>query len=639
MDRNEKIKTYYNVAVVAGIITLIAGFLLLFNYLQMTSADPVESKALDALVERLDDEPDNNQLKEEIRNLDLMARKAYFTAKWQIQTGGWILLFSAIVLILALRNYFVLTNKIEKPEKNPVSENASRLISSRWLLIAGLVVISSAFIASFLSVDYLSRYETAGPETVEQSAPDVEVVDLTEAAEQAEPENETEEVEEAELKADSLPDNAEKEESVEAETEAIEQVDEVQKVAAEADEVIKEKEVKEPQQAFTPEFPSKSAIESQFNSFRGAWGNGISKAQNLPLEWDAETGSNILWTADIPISGYSSPVVWDNRVFVTGGNQAERRVFCYDTSSGKLLWNNLVENIEGSPSTPPETTEDTGLAAPTSVTDGNVVVSIFGTGDIIAFTMEGERVWARNLGVPDNHYGHSSSLMAWDGKVLVQYDTNKSGRLLALNMYSGETVWDVSRDNRISWASPILAEIDGEMQVATSTAPKVAGHLVETGEELWSVECMMGEVGPSPTFANGLVIAGNEYATLAAIDPEKGEIVWESYDYLPEVASPAVADGLLFIATTYGVFACYDVHTGNKYWEMEFDEGFYASPVIGDGKLYAPDMQGVVHVIAIEREGEKLAANEMGERIVTTPALLNNRIYIRSDNKLYCIGQ
>lgn len=634
MNKNEKIKTYYNVAVVAGVITLVVGFLLLFNYLQMSGTDPVESKALDALIQRLDDDPGNSQLKEEIRNLDLMARKAYFTAKWQIQTGGWILLFSAIILILALRNYFVLTNKIEEPEKNPVSENAARVISSRWVLIAGLIIISAAFLSSFLSVDYLSRYETVDDGAKEQADKAVEVVDLTEEGEKAVPETEMEKKEEAVLVADTLPGDVEEEES-----EKVKQNREEQENTAEVAELKKEKEIKDQPQSFTADFPSKSAIESQFNSFRGAWGNGISKAENLPLKWDVGAGTNILWTADIPISGYSSPVVWENRVFVTGGNQKERRVFCYDTASGKLLWNNLVDNIGGSPSTSPETSEDTGLAAPTSVTDGNVVVSIFGTGDIIAFTMEGKRVWARNLGVPDNHYGHSSSLLAYDGKVLVQYDTNKSGRLLALDIVTGETVWDVSRDNRISWASPILAEVDGKMQVVTSTAPKVAGHSIETGEELWAVECMMGEVGPSPAYANGLVIAGNEYATLAAIDPAKGEIVWESNEYLPEVASPVVADGLLFIATTYGVFACYDVHTGNKYWEMEFDEGFYASPVIGDDKLYAPDMQGVVHVIAIEREGKKLAANEMGERIVTTPALLDNRIYLRSDNKLYCIGQ
>jgi outer membrane protein assembly factor BamB len=634
MNKNEKIKTYYNVAVVAGVITLVVGFLLLFNYLQMSGTDPVESKALDALIQRLDDDPGNSQLKEEIRNLDLMARKAYFTAKWQIQTGGWILLFSAIILILALRNYFVLTNKIEEPEKNPVSENAARVISSRWVLIAGLIIISAAFLSSFLSVDYLSRYETVDDGAKEQADKAVEVVDLTEEDEKAVPETEMEKKEEAVLVADTLPGDVEEEES-----EKVKQNREEQENTAEVAELKKEKEVVNQPKSLTSDFPSKSAIESQFNSFRGAWGNGISKAENLPLKWDVGAGTNILWTADIPISGYSSPVVWENRVFVTGGNQKERRVFCYDTASGKLLWNNLVDNIGGSPSTSPETSEDTGLAAPTSVTDGNVVVSIFGTGDIIAFTMEGKRVWARNLGVPDNHYGHSSSLLAYDGKVLVQYDTNKSGRLLALDIVTGETVWDVSRDNRISWASPILAEVDGKMQVVTSTAPKVAGHSIETGEELWAVECMMGEVGPSPAYANGLVIAGNEYATLAAIDPAKGEIVWESNEYLPEVASPVVADGLLFIATTYGVFACYDVHTGNKYWEMEFDEGFYASPVIGDDKLYAPDMQGVVHVIAIEREGKKLAANEMGERIVTTPALLDNRIYLRSDNKLYCIGQ
>lgn len=253
--------------------------------------------------------------------------------------------------------------------------------------------------------------------------------------------------------------------------------------------------------------------------------------------------------------------------------------------------------------------------------------------------MNGKRVWAKNLGVPDNHYGHSSSLLAWKDKIIVQFDSNKSGRLLTLNIQTGDIIWDTKRSSHISWASPILIEVDGKMQIVTSTEPSVAGFDLESGTELWKVDCMMGEVGPSPAFGNGLVYAGNEYATLAAINPSTGEVAWEDNYYLPEVASPVVDDGLLFIATTYGVFACFDAHTGNKYWEAEYDEGFYSSPVIAEGKIYATDMNGIVHIVKVDRELQKIADIALGEKVTTTPAFGMGRIYIRGDENLICIGK
>jgi outer membrane protein assembly factor BamB len=272
-------------------------------------------------------------------------------------------------------------------------------------------------------------------------------------------------------------------------------------------------------------------------------------------------------------------------------------------------------------------------------TDGTRVYAIFATGDIIAFTMAGNRVWARNLGVPDNHYGHSSSLLVWQNHLLVQYDSNKGGRLLSLDTSTGNTRWETRRQTGISWASPILAEIGGNPQVILSAEPLVAGYDPETGEEIWSVDCMMGEVGPSPAFENGLVYAANEYARLVAIDPAANEpVLWENDEYLPEVASPVVSGGLLFIATSYGVLACYDAATGEKYWEDEAMHGFSASPMVADGKLYAMDSGGIMHIFSLNKEKQKLGAPELGERAYASPAFSEGTIYIRGEKYLYCIG-
>ena len=259
--------------------------------------------------------------------------------------------------------------------------------------------------------------------------------------------------------------------------------------------------------------------------------------------------------------------------------------------------------------------------------------------DIICFDMDGNRVWARNLGVPDNHYGHASSLIMLKNKVYIQYDTNKIRKLMALNATTGETLWETMRSGKISWASPILAEINGKFQVVLSTDPMVAGYDAESGKELWSVNCMSGEVGPSPTYGNGLIFAGNEYAKLVAIDPAKNSKVWESDEFLPEVASLVTANGFLFVATSYGVLVCYDAKTGTKYWSKEDGPGYYSSPVIADNKLYTFDTSGKMRVFEVGKEAKLLGEGNAAEKVTTTPAFVDGQMYLRTPNFLYCVGK
>ena len=604
--------TLRNIIVITAIFSVIVSILMLFNYLQLATTDPIESSTLTVLTQHLADDPNNAQLKEEIRAFDLMARKAYFTSQWQIKTGGWLLLIGAVVLVISLRYYFKITAKIDQPDENTIPSQRNRILSSRWLLGTGGTLIVLAIVASLLSVDQLKRYDVSAvaPGNVSTDDEPIEMVDLRTSVPIAD---------------STLTNNNEI-------------------AGSNVDGTVNQTSVQEGVKLAVNEsvksaYPSLSELKQQVPGFRGALGQGIYSAKNTPQLWNIAAGTNVLWKVKVPISGFSSPAIWKDQLFVTGANAQQRWVYCYDKNNGKLLWSQQADNIPGSPAIPPKTTDDTGLAAPTVTTNGQQVVAIFGTGDIIAFDMDGKRLWAKNLGIPDNHYGHSSSLLSWKDKVIIQYDTNKGGHLIALNIQTGDIIWDTKRTSHISWASPIVAEVGGKIQVITSTEPTVSGYDIETGKELWKVDCMMGEVGPSPAFGNGLVIATNEYATLAAIDPLKGTIVWEQNEYLPEVASPVVADGLLIIATTYGVLACYDVHTGNKYWEEEFSEGFYSSPVVADGKIYATDMKGVVHIMKLDRESGKIADLPLGEKVTTTPAFTDGRMYVRGKENLICVGK
>ena len=597
--REGSIRLATNAAIIAGIFSALISILMLFNYFQLSTNDPIESETLKALVERLKSDPNNEQLLGEIRAFDLMARKAYFTSKWQIETGAVLLLLGAIVIVVSLRYYFSATSKIEEPSEVKTSQNVARMLSSKWILGLGALVFVLALASSFLSVNQLDNYDpatAAATDTVAKQQETIEVVDLSTQSNTSTTDT-TIGTESAQVSADSI----------------------ATPVVAKA--------------------PSSSEIKKQSNSFRGPLGNGVWTSKNIPSSWDIAAGTNLKWKVKVPKKGYNSPVIWGDKLFVSGADATERWLYCYDRNNGKLLWQHQANNIAGSPATPPKTTDDTGLAAPSVTTDGNMVVAIFGTGDIVACDFSGNRVWAKNLGIPANHYGHSSSLIYWKGKVIVQFDTNKERKLMALDISTGNPVWETPRTSHISWASPILAEIGGKMQIITSSEPSVAGYDAETGKELWKNDCMMGEVGPSPAFGAGLVFAGNEYATVAAIDPSNGSIVWQENDYMPEVASPVAADGMLFVATSYGMLVCYDAKSGTKNWEHDFGEGFYSSPVVADGKLFASDMKGVVHVLKLSAQFEKISDNPTGEKVMSTLAFSDGCVYIRSIENLYCIGK
>jgi outer membrane protein assembly factor BamB len=212
--------------------------------------------------------------------------------------------------------------------------------------------------------------------------------------------------------------------------------------------------------------------------------------------------------------------------------------------------------------------------------------------------------------------------------------------MLALNVFTGETSWDVKRNNQISWSSPILIQKNDKIQVVTTSDPLVAGHDLETGAELWSVNALMGEVGPSAAYLDGLVYATNEYARNVALKPEAGSaIVWENNDYLSEASSPVAYKGLLYLATSYGVLVCYDALTGELLWEKDFDHGFYSSPMIAEDRLYIIDMGGVMHILQTDKTGTIINEPELGEAAYAVPAFADGRIYIRGKSALYCIEE
>ena len=313
---------------------------------------------------------------------------------------------------------------------------------------------------------------------------------------------------------------------------------------------------------------------------------------------------------------------------------------CFDADTGKVLWQTAAKDIAGSPTNLPQVSADTGYAAPTPATDGKRIFAIFAMGDLMCLDLDGKKIWALNLGVPDNRYGHASSLVVYNGLLLVQYDQTKGGRFLALNAMTGRTVWDIARKVDVAWASPVLANTGGKTQVILVANPTVAAYDPFTGNELWTNNCMGGEVGPSAAYADGMVFAANEFIRLAAIkilDPSK--LAWEASEGLPNTASPVATSQYVFMESSGGTMTCYDAKNGALLWKQENDEGFYSSPILAGDRVYMTDRAGVTHIVRADKKYSAIGTCELGEKTDSTFAFMNGRIYIRSQKNLYCIAE
>lgn len=377
--------------------------------------------------------------------------------------------------------------------------------------------------------------------------------------------------------------------------------------------------------------------------FRGAGGIGHAVNANPPTTWSAKEGKNILWKTAIARHGMSSPVVSGNRVFVTAADEVARQILCHDADTGKLLWQHDVNGIAGTPDQGlPKVLDETGFAAPTAVTDGRHVAAVFATGEFVGVNLNGERVWARHLGIPKNHYGHASSLTTHGNLVIVQYDQKDDSKLLAFDFASGKPAWQVNR-GAISWSSPILVDNQGRMELILTNSKGVDGYDPKTGKHLWELECLDGEVAASAAYADGVVFVASEGAKAAAIDisqhDAKPKLLWQWEESLPDAASPLADKNHLIIPTGFGVVTCLDPKTGKVYWEHQFDKGFNSSPILVNDRVYIVDVSGTMQIFKMDKKFAQLGTGDVGEDVYATPAFVGGRIYLRGLTHLFCIAE
>lgn len=404
----------------------------------------------------------------------------------------------------------------------------------------------------------------------------------------------------------------------------------------------------EPEIAPTDPGPSPEEWLANWPLFRGPRGDGVALTTNAPLHWDAETGEGMLWRAPVPHVGHSSPIVWGDRVFLTGGSAESRHVLCYDATNGNLLWDQIAPPPPQGFPEPLEVMEDTGFAASTAATDGRRVYAIFATGELAAFDFSGKVVWSKTLGVPESMYGYASSLVVWHDLLLVLYDqgdgTDGKSRLYAFEGATGELRWEQRRPVGASWSTPLIVESGGQAQIMTQGEPWVISYDATSGKELWRVDCMGTDLAPMPVTVNDLLVVvspGNHVSGLrmdGRDDVTATHQVWQYDEFIPDITSPLSDGEHLYLLITYGDLVCMDATRGETIYEKELELEFNASPTLVGRNIYAVSTDGVTVVFAAGPEYRELARSALNEPVRASPAFVRNRMFVRGTEHLFCLG-
>lgn len=578
-------------AIIAAVFSVAVGLAMIFAQLEHKSSDPWRSPVLLKLKEQLRAEPRNEALKTHIRELDLKLRQRYFYLLTLKASGIYLLCGGAAVFLVAAGQVRRINKRPAMPKLNPLAaEQLGKTRHESRLAIAGCGVVATV---ALLAVAIGNKSPLP--------ASSVEVAKLF---------SETGSTNAALVAADCATDNE---------------------------------------------------LRANWPGFRGFDGSGGASlgvpSSGGPASEPPQGGISILkfdadrelWKSPVPARGFNSPLVFGGHVFFTGGDAQKREVFCLDANTGELRWRQAVENVAGRPAQSPEVPEETGFCAATAATDGRRVYAMFANGDLAAFSLEGQRVWARHLATPKNMYGHATSLRTWRDRVIVQLDQgepeDRLSKLFALDGRTGATVWEKPRQVGASWATSIVIEVAGKAQVVTLAVPWVISYAAADGAELWRAELLEGEVTPSPVFAGGLLNIVSPSQKIVALRPDgtgdvtKTHVAWTSQDGAPDVTSPVSNGELVFTVSSGGFLTCLDAKDGKKVWEHDLEMETQASPAIAGNALILLSTKGDVVVVEADREFKELSRTKLDDAFFASPAFAGGRIFLRGNKSVWCFGE
>lgn len=390
---------------------------------------------------------------------------------------------------------------------------------------------------------------------------------------------------------------------------------------------------------------------SNWPRFRGPNGEGTSLDKNVPVQW---TENNVLWKIALPGKGHSSPIVWNDRIFLqaTSADGKERSLLSIDARTGQIVWS------QSSPGGPAKTHGRNTLASCTPATDGERVCNLFWDGKdllLTAYDFTGKLLWKRDLGPYTSQHGAGHSPILHDGKVYLANDQDGSAVLHCLDAATGNTTWEVKRPAyRACYSTPLLHDRpDGSKELLVGSTMAITSYDPNSGKEnwnyTWTFPRMPQRTVASPIVADGMILinggdgSGTRHALAVKLggsgDVSQTHFGWENTKSLPYVPTMLAQGKYVYSVTDKGIAACHVARTGEEVWSERLGSDVTASPILVDGKIYIVGEDGKVYVLAAAPKFQLLAQNAIGERVSATPAVANDRLYIRGQQHLFCIGK
>jgi outer membrane protein assembly factor BamB len=413
--------------------------------------------------------------------------------------------------------------------------------------------------------------------------------------------------------------------------------------------------------------------------WRGTANTGTSTETGLPQRWsDTE---NIAWKTAIGGLGVSSPVVWGDRVFVTSqagtgasrvgprlgqgndSNPAERSlsgaggstdrslrflVEAFDRVSGKRLWIHTLA-AEGEL---PSVHDKHNLASASPATDGERVYAVFGSGQVVALTVDGKTAWTRNLGKDFGafsiNWGNGSSPIVHGNTVVIVCYHGGASYLLALDSRTGAQIWKTDRPRGVtSYSTPLVVPTAAGNELVVNSSVGVEAYELSSGKPLWHLDEPNQYPIPVAMYSDGVIYLSRGYRSgpYAAVRPggrgdvSKTHVLWHVPTGAPYISSLVYYDGLLYMAGDVGVITCVDARTGERVWRERLGSVYTASPVAADGKIYFVGESGETLVLKAGRTPQVLARNSLDGRVLASPAIAGGRLFIRTDDHVIAVGK
>jgi outer membrane protein assembly factor BamB len=400
-----------------------------------------------------------------------------------------------------------------------------------------------------------------------------------------------------------------------------------------------------------------AAVAGNWPQWRGPALNGVSEEKGLPVKWSAT--ENVEWKLALPGLSGATPIVWGERVFLNAAEGDDLYLWCVDRAKGAVLWKQKLGsgNVK---------MRKHNMSSPSPVTDGKSVWVMTGTGVLKAFDFAGKELWSRDIqkdyGQFGLNWGYASSPLLHDDALYVQVlhgmNTDDPSYVMRVDKRTGKTVWrverptDAVRESPDSYTTPALLRHGKAFEIVVTGGDYVTGHDPATGKELWRAGGLNPDKNPSyrivasPVVFGGLVYAPTRVRPLLALraggrgDVSKSHLAWSTANG-PDVPTPVTDGTYFYVVNDRGVVYCLDAKTGAEvYGQQRLRPGTYsASPVLADGKIYVTSEDGLTSVFRAGPKFELLAENELGEYCLSSPAISDGQIFIRTSNHLYCIGK